>query len=505
MHLRIDWVCHSCFSGAGVISFESNTMKLVIWITLLAILGGHVSAQSRPATFKPNIIVILTDDQGYADVGFKGSRDIPTPGIDRIAHGGQVFTSGYVSYAVCGPSRAGLITGRYQDRFGFSRNPLLAPKDSLMGLPLSEQTMGDLLKKAGYRTGIFGKWHLGTHPSLTPNKRGFDEFYGFLEGGHRYFPEEWTIEDERQVKSQYEGYRTKLSRNGKPEVEAEYLTDALSREALSFVQSNQHVPFFLFLSYNAPHAPLQATNEYLSRFDHIQDPRRKIYAAMVSAVDDGVGDLMDLLEELDLEENTLVFFLSDNGGPTKDNASDNRPLRGFKSDFFEGGVRVPFAVQWKGQIPAGMHFDHPVISLDIFATAAALAEVKPQNELDGVNLIPFLKGEKTEPPHQALYWRNFDRNRFAVRTPDSKMILELQDGQLGENGFLFDIKRDISESTNLFWDDQSRVAGIKITLENWKQLLADPAFLGLLQDLEYSRLHPDRFLPAQDDREIPPF
>ncbi|HSF52678.1 MAG TPA: sulfatase-like hydrolase/transferase, partial [Algoriphagus sp.] len=329
--------------------------------------------------------------------------------------------------------------------------------------------------------------------SLTPNKRGFDDFFGFLEGGHRYFPEDWTIEDESQTKSQYDGYRTKLSRNGKPEVETEYLTDALSREALSFVRTNQEEPFFLYLAYNAPHAPLQATEKYLSRFGHIEDPRRKTYAAMVSAVDDGVGALLDLLAELDLEENTLVFFLSDNGGPTKDNASDNSPLRGFKSDFFEGGVRVPFAVQWKGQIPEGIQYDYPVISLDIFATAAALAEVKPKNQLDGVNLIPFLTGEKTEPPHQALYWRNFDRNRFAVRTVDSKMILEK------ELEYLFDIESDLSESKNVIGIDITRKSKLAERIEQWKALLQDPAFLGLLEDKEYSRLNPDRFTPVSKE------
>ncbi|MDI1324108.1 MAG: sulfatase-like hydrolase/transferase [Algoriphagus sp.] len=470
-------------------------MKNITWTLLLLFWTGFTLAQKRPALERPNIIVILTDDQGYADVGFNGSKDIPTPGIDRIAQNGVVFTSGYVSYAVCGPSRAGFITGRYQDRFGFSRNPLLAPKDSIMGLPLSEETMADMLKKAGYKTGVLGKWHMGTHPSLWPNRRGFDEFYGFLEGGHQYFPEKWDINSEGEARTQYDGYRTKLLRNTQRVEETEYLTDALSREALNFVKAHQKAPFLLYLAYNAPHAPLQATEKYLSRFDHIEDPRRKTYAAMVSAVDDGVGALMDLLEELKIEENTLVFFLSDNGGPTKDNASDNSPLRGFKSDFFEGGVRVPFAMQWKGQVPAGQRFDHPVISLDIFATAAALAEVKPKNELDGVNLIPFLTGDKKDPPHQALYWRNFDRNRFAIRTADSKMILQ------PDTEFLFDIESDISESKNVISADPSRKYRLAERIEQWKKILIDPAFLGLLEDKEYNRLHTDRFTPETKEND----
>lgn len=437
---------------------------------------------------KPNIIIILTDDQGYADVGFNGSKDIRTPGIDRLARNGVVFKEGYVSYAVCGPSRAGLITGRYQDRFGFSRNPLLAPNDSTMGLPLSEETMADALKKAGYATGAIGKWHLGAHESLHPNKRGFDEFFGFLSGGHQYFPENLTLKDLSEVKAQFDGYRTKLLRNHTRIEESEYLTDAFSREALKFVQAHNQEPFFLYLAYNAPHAPMQATEKYLSRYPDIEDPKRKTYAAMVSAVDDGVVQLLDQLESLGIEENTLVFFLSDNGGPTKDNGSNNKPLRGFKGDFFEGGIRVPFALQWKGQVNAGQIYSNPVISLDIFATISSLANVSPKNELDGVNLIPYLTGEKSGFPHEELYWRNHDAKRFAVRTPSWKMI------QDPNRNFLFDIKSDIGESNNLFEQQGNQVKQLGLSLERWKLWLKKPLFLGLLQDDEYTRLHPDRYI-----------
>ncbi|WP_100630283.1 sulfatase-like hydrolase/transferase [Algoriphagus formosus] len=461
-------------------------LLLVVFLTTIT-----AWSQSRLSTDKPNIIIILTDDQGYADVGFNGSKDIPTPGIDQIAKNGVVFSSGYVSFAVCGPSRAGLITGRYQDRFGFSRNPLLAPKDSTMGLPLTEETMADLLKRAGYRTGVIGKWHLGAHPSLVPNKRGFDEFYGFLSGGHQYFPEKWDLQDLSEARNQWDGYRTKLLKNYERVNEEEYLTDALSREAVDFVKRNADQPFFLYLAYNAPHAPMQATEKYLSRFPDIKDEKRKTYAAMVSAVDDGVGELLEMLKTLNLEENTLVFFLSDNGGPTKDNASSNLPLRGFKGDFFEGGIRVPFALQWKGQIPSGKRFDAPVISLDIFATAAALANVQPKNEIDGVNLVPFLTGEKAGNPHQDLYWRNYNVNRFAIRSAGSKLIEE------PKKALLFDLSADISESRNLFSIQESLTQNLTEKLNAWKKQLKDPLFLGLGADEEYSRLHPDRFTPDQ--------
>ncbi|MDF2159019.1 sulfatase-like hydrolase/transferase [Algoriphagus sp. CAU 1675] len=468
-------------------------MKNLICLALILFWENYAFAQIRPALERPNIIVILTDDQGYADVGFNGSKDISTPGIDRIANDGVVFKSGYVSYAVCGPSRAGLITGRYQDRFGFSRNPLLAPKDSTMGLPLSEETIADLLKRAGYKTGAIGKWHLGAHPSLVPNRRGFDEFFGFLSGGHHYFPEKWTLEDLSEAKTQFDGYRTKLLKNEVRVDEQEYLTDAFSREALNFIKTNQAHPFFLYLAYNAPHTPMQATEKYLSRFPHIQDPKRKTYAAMVSAVDDGVDALLDLLKELEIEENTIVFFLSDNGGPTKDNASNNQPLRGFKGDFFEGGVRVPFAMQWKGQIPGGQIFDSPVISLDIFATAASVSKVQPKHDLDGVDLIPFLKGQKQGVPHEELYWRNFDANRFAMRAADSKIILQ------SNQNFLFDLGRDISESQNRFSIQEDLARRLAEKVEVWKKQLMDPIFLGLLQDAEYSRLNPDRFTQSSKE------
>ncbi len=446
-----------------------------------------------PVAQPPNIIIILSDDQGYADVGFQGSQDIRTPNIDRLARNGVICTEGYVSYAVCGPSRAGLLTGRYQDRFGFSRNPLLAPNDPAMGLPLSEETMGNLLKRANYSTAIIGKWHMGSHPTLHPNKRGFDEFYGFLGGGHRYFPQEFDLPDLSGVKAESDDYRTRLMHNTNWVSETDYLTDALSREAVRFVRTRRTNPFFLYLAYNAPHAPLQATEKYLSRYASITDPRRRTYAAMVSAMDDGIGSLLNTLEELKLDDNTLVFFLSDNGGPLADNASNNAPLRGKKSDFFEGGIRVPFAVQWKGKIPAGSHFSRPVISLDLFATAAALAGVKPKNPIDGVNLIPYLTKADTTSPHTYLYWRNFDKMRLAVRSRNEKMIT-----QPGTD-FLFHIKTDMEEKQNLAPLDERALSELKSKASQWSNQLSDPLFMGLLEDKEYTRTHPNRWNTIRQD------
>ena len=295
-------------------------MKKIYIFLFLYITVISCSSVINKNTELPNIIIILADDLGYADVGFNGSKDIKTPHIDDIAKNGVVFSEGYVSYPVCGPSRAGLITGRYQDTFGFGKNPLFTPKDPNMGLPLSEQTIADMLKLSDYRTFAVGKCHLGAHESLRPMKRGFDEFFGFLTGGHRYFPHEWDLEDETKVKSQNGAYRTK---------------------------------------------------KYLNRYGHIESKNRRTYAAMVSAVDDGVGNIISKLKEKGIYENTIIYFLSDNGGRLRGD-SDNGELRGKKGNLFEGGIRVPFVMQWPSQITVGLIYDKPVISLDIFATSKAL-------------------------------------------------------------------------------------------------------------------------------------
>jgi arylsulfatase A-like enzyme len=236
---------------------------------------------------------------------------------------------------------------------------------------------------------------------------------------------------------------------------------------------------------------MQATEKYLSRFSHIADEKRRTYAAMVSAVDDGVNHLLNTLEKLKIDQNTLVFFLSDNGGPTKDNASSNKPLRGFKGDFYDGGIHVPFAVQWKGVIPAGTKYHQPVISLDIFGTAAALNNLQPKNPIDGVNLIPYLTGRNTGMPHDALFWRGSSSEKWAVRTPDDKLVM------LADKTERFAIREDISERNNLHTSNPEKTTPLQALLEAWKKGLVPPAFLGLMEDKKYTELHPDRFTPNQ--------
>ncbi len=433
----------------------------------------------------PNIIIILTDDQGYADVGFNGCKDIPTPNIDRIAKNGVVFTNAYVSYAVCAPSRAGLITGRYQDRFGYSRNPLYRPFDPTIGLPLTEQTLPEFVQLAGYNTMGIGKWHLGVHEKFRPWKRGFNEFFGFLGGGHRYLPADYDIQHQDSAKNEGQSYRTKLIRNETVVEESEYLTDALSREAVSFIERNKQQPFFLYLAYNAPHAPLQATAKYLDRFGHIKNPKRKTYAAMVSAVDDGVGSVLDKLQQLNLTENTIVIFLSDNGGPENDNGSDNGALRGGKGSLFEGGIRVPFAIRWPGQVKPNTRYDQPVISLDIFATIAAnIGKVgAPKNKLDGVDLLPFLRGTKQGSPHEYLFWRQYDQKNYAVLHQSGFKEVIIKD----TNTSLYHLKTDIAEASDIAGKDTATIKKMQQQRKKWEAQTIAPAFFGLNQEQQYER------------------
>ncbi len=437
----------------------------------------------------PNIIVIISDDQGYADVGFHGSKEIFTPNIDRIANNGVVFSQGYVSFAVCSPSRAGLITGRYQNRFGYSRNILLAPKDSTMGLPLSEQTLAEVLKKGGYKTKAIGKWHLGAHNSLIPENRGFDEFYGFLIGGHRYFPNDLTLNDLTEARKQMDGYVTKIYDNGIRINTSKYLTDELSFNAVKFIEDNSSNPFFLYLSYNAPHTPLEAKEEDLLRNSHIEGEKRRIYASMVTSMDDGIGLVLDKLEEMKIIDNTIVIFFSDNGGVEWYNHSDNGELRGIKGDFFEGGIRVPFVMQWPKIIPKGITYDKPIIALDVFATATAVANVDNHtiNEIDGVNLIPYITGENKNYPHRYLYWQNRDKEIDVIRDGRYKYL------RIKDKEFIFDLSNDISEENNLMNSSKHIYDKLKFEFKEWEKDMIDPIFFDLGMGKEYNKLHPDRW------------
>lgn len=424
-------------------------MNIIHRITALAL---SVAASCLAGASKPNIILMVADDLGYADVGVHGCREFATPNIDSIANNGLRFTSGYVSAPVCAPSRAGFLTGRYQDRFGFQGNP---PPGASWGLPLSETTIADRLKSCGYRTAAFGKWHLGEKPEFHPLQRGFDEFFGFLSGMHDYFKAndpKWGL----------------IMRGREPAELKEYLSFAIAREGCRFIQEQKDNPFFLYLSFNAPHLPLQAPEEYLKKTAHIADRRRGSYAAMVLALDDAVGRVLEKLRETKLENETVIFFLSDNGGPliagSAINGSRNDPLRGSKIELWEGGIRVPFFIQWKGKVPAGRVVDEPIISLDILPTALALAgvEAQPGWNLDGVNLLPLLHGQSTRLPRERLFWKWNDRD-YAVRQGDWKLVRVK-----AANG-LFDLRTDIGESADRTGERGQLAQDLKSVWNGWDE------------------------------------
>ena len=468
-------------------------MRNKFFVVFIIFLIASCSSDDSP----PNIIVIISDDQGYADVGFHGSKEIFTPNIDRIAKNGVVFSQGYVSYAVCSPSRAGLITGRYQNRFGYTRNILLAPKDSLMGLPISEQTLPEVLNNVDYKTKAIGKWHLGAHESLVPEKRGFDEFFGFLIGGHRYFPNDLTLNDLTEASRQMDGYITKIYDNGKRVNTKKYLTEELSDNAVKFIEDNSEDPFFLYLSYNAPHTPLQATDTDLERNSHIDVEKRRTYAAMVSSMDDGVGSILDKLEEKNISENTIVIFFSDNGGVEWYNFSDNGPLRGIKGDFFEGGIRVPFTMQWPKKIKPGIIYNKPIIALDVFATvvSAASAEKFIKNNIDGVNLIPYINGEINGSPHDYLFWKNPDKDIDVIRDNRYKYI------RVKDDEYIFDLDNDLSEENNIISSSTPIYQKLKLKFKEWEKDMIDPVFMDLGMGKEYNKLNPDRWYKTIQEKQ----
>jgi len=423
---------------------------------------------SAQETRRPNIVIIVGDDMGYADVGFHGCADIPTPHLDALAKSGTRCTSGYVSGPYCSPTRAGLLTGKYQTRFGHEFNPGNGPKQ---GLPTTEKTLADRLKAAGYRTALIGKWHLGSSPDHRPQKRGFDEFYGFLGGAHDYF----------QPKGVLRGTAPAGKRDENP-----YLTDSLARESVDFISRNKSNPFFLYLAFNAVHTPLQADEARLKKYASITDPKRRTYAAMMSAMDGAIGTVTSRLRDSGLDKNTLVFFFSDNGGPTMPgttlNGSSNKPLRGSKRTTLEGGVRVPFLATWPGVIPAGAVYDPPVIQLDILPTALAAAGVAqpPDSMLDGVNLLPHLQGKQATPPHPALHWR-FGK-QMAIRQGDWKLVrhdLAAEGGKGTSKPRLYHLKNDIGETTDLTEKHPDKVQELQMAWDNWNLANVKPLWGGV--------------------------
>lgn len=408
---------------------------------------------------KPNFVLIVADDLGYGDLGFQGGRDIPTPRIDGLARSGVTCSSGYVSGPYCSPTRAGLLTGRYQQRFGHEFNPGNAARVSeTFGLSLNERTLPQRLKAAGYATGIVGKWHLGSAPQFQPLERGFDEFFGFLGGAHPYFPESKSNDPIRRGREAVD--------------EPEYLTDAFARESVAYIDRNKDRPFFLYLAFNAVHNPQHAKPEHLDRFKSIADERRRTYAGMLTALDDAVGQVLDKLANEKLDQKTLVVFISDSGGPPA-NGSTNTPLNGQKATTWEGGVRVPFVLSWPGQLAAGKKYDEPVIQLDLLPTILTAAGTAGEDaaKLDGVDLAPFLKGEKAGAPHSALYWRFGEQ--IALRQGDWKLLKVRGDTKPR----LYNLREDIGEQQDLAATKPELVARLQLEWDSWNTTLVPPSWI----------------------------
>lgn len=432
-------------------------------------------------SIRPNVVIILVDDLGYGELGCYGGRDVATPHIDSLAIDGIRFTHGYVTAPFCAASRAAILTGRYQTRFGFEFNPIGA-QNALpsVGLPLQERTFADSLRESGYATGLVGKWHQGGTAQFHPQRRGFDEFFGFLHEGHYYVPTPWeghlTWLRRKQLPDSSQGRWTSPSgstiwsthlksmepaydadnpilRSSQPIDERSNLTEAFTREAEHFIARHASQPFCLLLAYNAVHSPMQASTKALQQVSHIADIHRRIFAAMLLQLDEGVGRVLACLKDHHLDENTIVFFLSDNGGPTRELTSSNHPLRGEKGQLFEGGIRVPFLVRWTGRLPRHQEDSRMVSSMDIAATALALAnptDTQPPGDrpIDGKNLLPYLTKNRTAVIHERLYWRV--GQQAALRQADWKLLRNRGPANRQANEWqLYNLQSDPSESTNI--------------------------------------------------------
>lgn len=527
--------------GPGPIENQGRGRTVLRALAVVSGLAGAaltpISAPARPSAApagdeRPNVIVIVADDLGYGDLGIYGSTRDRTPNIDALARSGVRFTSGYVTHPVCAPSRAGLLTGRYQERFGYEFNP--AGRDAERGVALTEIMLPRVMKAAGYATGMVGKWHQGQPAAFYPNARGFDSFYGMAGGGSVYIIDpkpgdafvsggsgEETSDaararpdpDAAPTAKRLEGARARapISRDGAVVREADYLTEAFTRESLDFIDKHRNAPFFLYLAYNAPHVPLQVTKKYYDRFPEIARKDQRVYAAMVSALDDGVGAIEAKLKAAGLDRKTIIVFLSDNGCPDYvHGACSNDPLVGYKRTHFEGGVRVPFIVSWPGHVPAGKVDDRAVSSLDIFPTAVAAAHGKlpSDRQYDGVDLMPYLTGARTGVPNPTLYWRAGPT--FAIREGKWKMIavnkappgavagegatikVAADDpstqppypAAFGRHTMLYDLKASPTETRNLAPKKKPLVARLMARLAAWNRKLGLPQWPSLVQAFE---------------------
>jgi len=477
---------------------------------------GPAAPQAPPGQRPPNVVVILADDLGANDLTYAGggvaNGAVPTPNIDSIAREGVTLEAGYAANATCAPSRAAIMTGRTPTRFGFEFTPapkafmrLVAglgtsslhptryfadrekdvPSMDLEGLPPGEITVAELLKDRGYHTVMLGKWHLGEAPPMRPGAQGFDEFLGFLAGAAMYLPKDdpasvGVIQDFDPIDPfLWANLRSSVRQNtGERFRPGAYMTDYLADEAVKAIDANRNRPFFLYLAFNAPHTPLQALRSDYDALPQIGHRPLRVYAAMIRALDRGVGRVLEALRANGLERDTLVIFTSDNGGAHYIGLPDiNRPYRGWKMTFFEGGVRTPFFVKWPATLPQGARYEQPVGHVDIFATAAgaAGAPLPTDRPMDGVNLIPFLTGEAQGAPHAALFWRS--GHYEGVRAGDWK----LQVSERPLKTWLFDLAQDPTEKTNVAEAHPEKVAELRALLSAHHAETVMPAWPALIE------------------------
>lgn len=439
------------------------TFHILIYLLPLTLFPQKDLHKLRATNDRPNFVFIVADDLGYGDLGFTGSTQIKTPNIDKLAQTGVFCSEGYVSSAVCSPSRAGFLTGINQVEFGHDNNlannqPGFDPQ--FLGLPLTQMTIADHLKSMGYISGIIGKWHLGYEDQFHPLKRGFDEFWGYRGGGHDYF----------NSKPEGKGYMSPIECNYKSPQPITYITDDKGDECVNFIERHKDEPFFLFASFNAPHTPMQATTADLALYRHIKDKKRRTYAAMVHRLDVNVGRIIEAIKEHGLDQNTLVVFISDNGGPIH-NGSINSPYNGKKGSLLEGGIHVPFILNWPKTLPTGKTYSHMVSALDFAPTFLALAggNVK-EFPFSGTDLMPHLTDDSNQIPHTNLKWR-FTISA-AIREGDYKLI-RLPD----RLPLLFHLPSDIAEQHNVALDNLDITRDLLEKLGNWDVSLPHPLFL----------------------------
>jgi arylsulfatase A-like enzyme len=470
----------------------------------------------------PNVVFILADDLGYNDITLNGGGvaggTVPTPNIDSIAHQGVTFANGYSGNATCAPSRAAIMTGRYATRFGFEFTPTPvafsrvvggghggdplhpprfnahqvknAPKDdNSEAVPSTEITIAEALKTKGYHTVHLGKWHLGGIKGSRPEDQGFDESLGFMAGASMFAPPgDPSVEESRQDWDAIDKFLWGAApfsvqfNGGKPFHPSTYMTDYLTDEALKSIDANRNRPFFMYLAYNAVHTPLQARKADYAALSHIKDHRLRVYAAMVRNLDRNIGRVLQALKDKGLDDNTLVIFTTDNGGANYIGLPDiNQPYRGWKATFFEGGIHVPFLLRWPGQLPAGAVYRSPVGHVDIFATAVGAAGASPPKDrvVDGVDLVPFVKGAASGDPHKAMFWRS---GRY-------KTVLaggwKLQVAQEPNRTWLFDLSTDPTERHDLSRARPDKLRELQAVLAQLDGQMQKPAWPSLVSGAFY--------------------